>query len=205
MISNIQLHTCSSLHRYQPKSLTHQIVNSTAGEAGTQAAQASPARAAHLDLATGEDGANPLGEAGTQASPERVARTEDGVVLHLGVLHLGVLAHLGASLARAAQVDGAQVHGNQVDGAQAQVNGVVRAASPNRRSQTGELVLCGLCGAHQLGVHQDGTQASLARDLVGLEMAGSQVHLGAHHHLGVHQDGASQARAGREIKFPLDA
>ena len=156
--------------------------------AGSGSIVASPARV-HLDLATGVDGANPHGTQAAQASLVRdligldLAAGEDGVVLHLGVL-----AHLGASLARAAQVDGDQVHGNQVDGDQAQVNGVVRVASPNRQSQTGELVLC---GAHQLGVHQDGTQASQARDLVGLEMAGShQVLLGAHHHLGVHQDGA---------------
>ncbi len=142
VISNIQLHTCSSLHRYQPKSLTHQIVNSTAGEAGTQAAQASLARdgVVHLDLATGEDGANPLGEAGTRASPERVARKEDGVVLHLGVLnHLG---DLGVAL---------------------------RAASPNPQK---DVTLHGAAhhlGAHQLGAHQDGAQASQARDLIGLE------------------------------------
>jgi len=156
--------------------------------AGSGSIVASPARV-HLDLTTG---VNPLGEAGIQAVQASLARDLIGLDLAAGedgvVLHLGVLAHLGASPERVAQVDGGQVHGNQVDGDQAQVNGVARAASPSRRSQTGELVLC---GAHQLGVHQDGTQASQARDPVGLAMAGShQVLLGAHHHLGVHQNGA---------------
>ncbi len=185
MISNIQLHTCSSLHRYQPKSLTHQIVNSTAGEAGTQAAQASLARdgVVHLDLATGEDGANPLGEAGTQASPERAARKEDGVVLHLGVLHLGVLAHLGASQARVARtedgVDGVVLHLGVLNHL-GDLGVALRAASPNPQKDVTPHGAAHHLGAHQLGAHQDGAQASQARDLIGLE---------------THQDGAQASQA----------
>ena len=207
MISNIQLHTCSSLHRYQPKLLTHQIVNSTAGEAGTQAAQASLARdldGPHLaDGANplGVNGANPLGEAGTQAVQASLARDLIGLDLAAGedgANPLGVLVHLGASLARVARtedgVDGVVLHLGVLNHL-GDLGVALRAASPNPQKDVtphGAAHQLGAhhLGAHHLGAHQDGTQASQARDLIGLmthqdgtQASPARVHLTTGQHL----------------------
>ena len=162
------------MHRYQPKSLTHQIVNSTAGE-GTGVAQASLTR----DLV---DGANPLGEAGANPHGTQAAQaslTRDLVGPHLaagenGANPLGVLAHLGASPARAARAAGVVLHLGDLGVA-------LRAASPNPQKDVTHGAAHHL-GAHHLGAHQDG-EASPAR-----------VHLTTGQQLTTGQDGASPAR-----------
>jgi hypothetical protein len=187
------------MSRYQPKLLTHQIVNSTAGEAGTQAAQASLARdldGPHLaDGANplGVNGANPLGEAGTQAVQASLARDLIGLDLAAGedgASPLGVLAHLGASLARVARtedgVDGVVL----LLGVLNHLGEALRAASPNPQKDVTPHGAAHQLGAQHLGAHQDGTQASQARDLIGLmthqdgtQASPARVHLTTGQHL----------------------